>query len=224
MRFASQAGSCAPEKFEFKQSKASPSRRFLSHCLFSALLMIALGAGASVAQAQSCAKYQGAGGNWFSSAVGAAQSDLPETYCQYGYCLTDFSVDPSTCQSASNWICYANWTKIDAPGNNICEQIPGFCGPQGPTYQLVGLAGSGPCQTYWVTAQTNNETCSSGCVGDPINPGPGNVYKKKDDDVSVTGVVEQLGKDRGYPRRKFESRKRWHSAHAEGAVFTSGIS
>ena len=189
MRFANQARVSVPEKIKFTKSKVPLKTRFLSHGFFFSLLIAAVGGGMSVAQAQSCSIYQGAGGNWFSTVVAAAQSDLPQFYCESGYCATDFSVDVSSCQQASNWICAYNWSKIDAPGSNYCEQLPArYCGPQSPLYNLVGLVGSGPCQVYWVTAQKNNETCSGNCVGDPINPGPGNVYKREDDDVSVSGA------------------------------------
>jgi hypothetical protein len=148
MRINNKAGGCASDQFGFTKSEASPKTRFFSHWFFHSVLIAAVGAIGSVAQAQSCAMYEGAGSKWFSSIVAAAQSALPNYYCLAGYCATDFSVDVSTCSSAGNWGCDFYYYKIDAPGSDYCEQAPaGYCGLQGPaTSGLGGLVGSGPCQ------------------------------------------------------------------------------
>jgi hypothetical protein len=192
MRFANRTGSLAPEKFAFTKSIASSNRRTVSHWLPSALLILLAAAGMSLAQAQSSCSAsisQGAGGIWFSSAVAAAQSEFPATpYCPGPYCLDDFSVDASNCQQASNWVCFASYNRFDAPGSSFCEQAsPGACGPQPANYFEIGLDGSGPCQSYWV-APTTNASSSCNCVGDPINPALGNVYKREEDDVRVGGA------------------------------------
>lgn len=178
MRFGNKAGGCA-----------QAIRVHEIRSVAEGALILAMGAGTSVAQAQSSAIFGGAGGKWFSTTVAAAQSVLPQFWCENGACFTDFSVDVSSCNWASQWICDYNSTIIDAPGSNYCETHEArYCGPQVPGCCLQGPITSGPSQAYWVTAQKNNETCSGNCVGDPINPGPGNVYKREEADVSVRGA------------------------------------
>ena len=161
---------------------------FLRSFIYS-FLILAVGVGISVAQAQTIQLFGGAGGKWFTSAAAAAQTVLPGYFCENGACFTNFSVDAPSCNWASQWVCEYNLSIVDAPGSNYCETHPaGYCGPQNPACCINGPMATGPSQAYWLNLQKNNETCSGNCVGDPINPGPGNVYKREEADVSVGGA------------------------------------
>jgi RHS repeat-associated protein len=62
--------------------------------------------------------------------------------------------------------------------------------PPGPRYENISITkGACPQQKYWATSPPppKGNVCTRNCVGDPINPGPGNVYKREDDDVRVSG-------------------------------------
>ncbi len=83
--------------------------------------------------------------------------------------------------------CHASWG-----GYGVFNGIPqGATPPHWDDSDRIALL-TGPCltQKYWLTAATRpqGETCSANCVGDPINPGPGNVYKREEEDVRVGGA------------------------------------
>ena len=77
-------------------------------------------------------------------------------------------------------------TYWDCPtGPNSCQS--GISDPD-PTFYVLEEK-SFTCPNYWVTATApaQGQTCSLDCVGDPLNPGGGNVYKKEED-VEVEGA------------------------------------
>ena len=161
-----------------------------SFLLYFTLLWAGLGFGASVAQAQSCLMFVNRVGVIYTDILAAAQSELPtQPYCYGGGCDTSFTIDPSTCVQGASWSCTIDWVLVDAPGSTYCEANPGSCGPQvGWTNDTSGVVDAGACQGYWLTAVKPGENCSKNCVGDPINPGPGNVYKREEDDIRVSGA------------------------------------
>ncbi len=67
-----------------------------------------------------------------------------------------------------------------------------------------------PVPKYWVDT-TVPGTCTNTCVGDPINPGPGNVYKQEQDDVRVSGASP------------IEFRRFYNSADAIGSDMGPGL-
>jgi RHS repeat-associated protein len=78
-----------------------------------------------------------------------------------------------------------------------CAANPGYCGTHSfsssyTIYTSVEAAGIYPTSCgYWAQVPTPPlaETCSANCVGDPINPGVGNVYKKEEDEVYAGGTA-----------------------------------
>jgi RHS repeat-associated protein len=151
-----------------------------------------MGLGVSTAHAQSCTTnvYQGASGVWYKNMLDAADSLLPTQEVCYSWCVSSFTIDPSSCYGTTTpmWGCSIDYIASAPPGSNICEEYPGSCGPQknyaGGTQGLVGVD---PCQVYWQKVPLPPKVCSGNCVGDPINPDAGIVYKREDDDVQVSG-------------------------------------
>ena len=102
-----------------------------------------------------------------------------DNFNKYSACWTD---GKGGCQSLSLGACAPG----GIPSRNNLQASCQLLGNGSPLVTFLVAAGQIPCANWVKVPQP--QVCAKACVGDPINPGPGNVYKQEEDDVRVSGA------------------------------------
>jgi RHS repeat-associated protein len=105
---------------------------------------------------------------------------------------------PTSATSYSECNIAADFSAI-VQGGQVVQQASGPW-PRQTTITLYPVQGSSiPCPNFWVVATPppRSQVCSANCVGDPINPATGGVYKTETD-IQFTGPSSTIAFQRYY--------------------------